>query len=298
MQEQKLAGGNILDPYRNNVRDGKMYVSWAAKLLPNLEQRTLWEQLLTNNNNPNANAGGPEFKYLSPPIVPVFACPSDVKPTADEGYLTYVANTGIPDVPPYGENKANGLFFNLLDPGLAQTVRYPADVHDGAATTLLYSENIHKDDNLSGTIVNNWLCSSRWGGPGNQVLNAQAEQAFGMTWVYSAGAANNPNGGDNNSQNFQPFNKDLRDDTSGEYMDYGVAFRRPASSHPNVFNAVFAGGNTRSINEQIEYRVYQQLMTPNGSKAVFTIGGDTLEVYPNGNPGMGFMATSLSDADY
>jgi hypothetical protein len=35
-----------------------------------------------------------------------------------------------------------------------------------------------------------------------------------------------------------------------------------------VFNVAFAGGNARAIREDIEYRVYQQLMTPDGSKAV------------------------------
>ena len=47
----------------------------------------------------------------------------------------------------------------------------------------------------------------------------------------------------------------------------------------------------------LPYRVYQQLMTPNGSKAVFTIG-DIAEFYPNGTPGMGFMTKPLSDTDY
>ncbi|MGI9429531.1 MAG: DUF1559 domain-containing protein [Bythopirellula sp.] len=296
MQLQKTTATNRTDPYRA-VTDGRLLVSWAAKLLPNLDQQALWEQLLTNNNNPNGgNNDAPRFNYIDPPIVGVFTCPSDVKPTADTGFLTYVANSGIPDVPPFAENKANGLFFNQVDQGVAHTVRFPSDVKDGAATTLMYSENVHKDDQLSSNINNNWLGSSHWGG-NDPILHAQAEQAFGMTWVYT-GNINNPNAGNNNSQDFQPFNKDQRDDTSAAYITYGVAFRRPASSHPNVFNVVFAGGNNRSINEAVEYRVYQQLMTPNGAKAEFTIGATTPEIYPNGNPGMGYMAMPISDSDY
>jgi len=48
-----------------------------------------------------------------------------------------------------------------------------------------------------------------------------------------------------------------------------LPFARPASEHPGLFIAAFVEGNTKSINETIEYRVYQQLMTPNGNKAVY-----------------------------
>jgi len=296
MQLQKLASGNIVDPYRD-LTDGFMLVSWAAKLLPNMEQQTLWEQLLTNNNN-LSGTGTPRFNYLNPPLVSVFVCPSDVRPSSSTGYLTYVANTGIPDLAPFREAKANGLFFNQVDSdpdpsrNRAFTVRYPSDVPDGAQTTLLFSENIHKDDELSAPpINNNWLGSDYW-----STSWQQTEQAFGMTWVFF-GNINDPSNGQSAPENFQPFNKDLRNDTSLDYITYGMAFRRPASSHPNVFNVVFAGGNTKSINEAIEYRVYQQLMTPNGQKAVFTIGTQTNEVETNGT-GMNFMGKPLSDSDY
>ncbi len=292
MQEQKLAG-NIPDPYRN-VTDRKLLVSWAAKLLPNLEQQTLWDQLLTNNNNPSGT-GSPSFDYLRPPIVSVFTCPSDQKPTTDQGYLTYVANTGIRDTGFSGENKANGLFFNQADPGRSQKVRYPTDVPDGAQTTLLYSENIHKDDSLSSNINNNWLSSTGWSiMPELQVT----EQAFGMTWFYNAVNMFDPSNGQANSGDFQPFNKDLRDDTSAGYMAFGTAFRRPASHHSGGFNVVFAGGNTRFISEAVEYRVYQQLMTPNGSKAVWPATGSGSATPEVGTNGMNFMGTPLSDADY
>ena len=290
MQYQKLASSNIADPYRNNAQDGRMLVSWAAKLLPELDNQSLWEQLLTNNNNPSGS-GSPNFNYLKPPVVSVFICPSDERPVTESGFLTYVANAGIPDTDFSGENKANGLFFNQADPesSRALSVRFPSDLPDGSQTTLMYSENVHKDDAISSNINNNWLCSNGW--TSSSQLQ-QTEQAFGMTWVYVSGSANNPSASDLDSETFQPFNKDTRSNSSKAYMEAGVAFRRPASSHPNVFNAVFAGGNMRPISETIEYRVYQQLMTPDGSKAVYTIGGIVLE------PDMGFTSKPLSDDDY
>ena len=86
-----------------------------------------------------------------------------------------------------------------------------------------------------------------------------------MIWVYSQADFNNP-----------PFNLYARFNQtqgfSGDFItapDSGKPFTRPASSHPELFITAFVEGNTKSINANIEYRVYQQLMTPNGNKAVY-----------------------------
>lgn len=42
---------------------------------------------------------------------------------------------------------------------------------------------------------------------------------------------------------------------------------RPSSSHPGGVNAAFAGGKTAFLSENIEYVVYQQLMTPDSAKS-------------------------------
>ncbi|MGI9469418.1 MAG: DUF1559 domain-containing protein, partial [Rubripirellula sp.] len=39
---------------------------------------------------------------------------------------------------------------------------------------------------------------------------------------------------------------------------------RPSSAHRTGVNAAFADGSTRFIDENIDYRVYQALMTPSG----------------------------------
>ncbi|MCG8451275.1 MAG: DUF1559 domain-containing protein, partial [Pirellulales bacterium] len=131
-------------------------ISWAAKLLPKLDQQTLWEQLLTDNN-------GAGFNTI--PLLEIFVCPSDIRPSSQGGYLTYVANAGTGDhldgSDYVGGVKGNGIFSNLInDP--TNTVRFGADIKDGANTTLLFSENIHKDDSTTGSIINTWLNSSYW----------------------------------------------------------------------------------------------------------------------------------------
>ena len=54
------------------------------------------------------------------------------------------------------------------------------------------------------------------------------------------------------------FNLRIRDANSAVHL------ARPSSAHSNRVNTAFADGSTRSINENIDYRVYQAFMTPSG----------------------------------
>ncbi len=302
MQWQKLAPGvtvNNEDRLRvspSNPSNVELAISWAAKLLPKMDQQGLWDQLLTNNNDNGFDGGkGGNSPYDAPPVLAVFLCPSDVKPSAQLGMLSYIVNTGSPDYqlvysssnPQNLEPKANGICHNLI--ATSTVVRKGADIKDGESTTLLLSENIHKDDSTTGGPINSWLYSTFWDGDSSNLQElAQTEQAFGMVWTYDRNSRNAPN-----DQQFQSFNRDSRASQTPYITSpmQGIPFRRPASSHPEMFQVVFAGGNTRSINENIAYRVYQQLMTPNGAKAVDPFTGDKETV-------MNFMAKPLSDSDY
>jgi len=211
----------------------------------------------------------------APPLMEVFVCPSDVKPTADVGYMTYVANTGASDFEwgTSSDSRFNGIFQNLLTAApLARgstAVRFGSDIKDGSNTTLLFSENIHKDD----TFRHTWLSS-----PHLSSMNPlSTEQAFGMIWVYQSAMLNtNTTPASINEPPFNLFHRFNRtNNDTGDFIrapnngGVGIPFTRPASSHPELFITAFVEGNTRSINESIEYRVYQQLMTPNGNKAVY-----------------------------
>jgi prepilin-type N-terminal cleavage/methylation domain-containing protein len=261
VQVQKIDEANItFDPYpdaSNREKGEDIAISWAAKLLPEIEQQGLWEQITTNN-------GGADFPYNTPPRLDVFICPSNESTNADSPLLTYVANTGYFDRDPNlditprpydSDVKANGLFHDLRPGRKGPKVRLGNDIKDGASTTLLLSENVHKDEQINGQ-TNSWL------GPITVVGDATDvnwEQSFGMVWVYDSSNPNSP------TTMQAPLNRNPDND-----LDFGIkgeAFARPASTHPEVFNAAFADGSTKSINENIEYRVYQQLMTPNGAKA-------------------------------
>jgi prepilin-type processing-associated H-X9-DG protein len=45
-------------------------------------------------------------------------------------------------------------------------------------------------------------------------------------------------------------------------------FARPASNHPNGVSVAFCDGHTDFLRDDVEYVVYQQLLTANGKKCV------------------------------
>lgn len=269
MQLQKVLTTSGQD-YYGPTRERDIEMSWAAKLLPEMDAQALWESVLQGTAG-QVNA----LSDTNPDALPrqdFFICPADAYTNPNYAALSYIVNSGGPDNAPNtdmdpvasgsqpgSDAKANGVSHNLvtgyngprLQPG-------SADINDGAARTLLISENIHKDE--TGTpgaaFAMSWLRSSAF--YNNSMI---AEQAYGMVWVFDQSNPQRP------SANMQvPFNRELDGTTS--YAD--VQYARPASAHGDTFVVAFCEGNTREINQNIDYRVYQQLMTPNGSKCVWT----------------------------
>jgi prepilin-type N-terminal cleavage/methylation domain-containing protein len=276
VQVQKL-DQSVADQYSATpARD--IAIPWSAKLLPQLDQEGLWEEITTTG-------------ISETPRIDIFVCPDDVTSSEDIPRLTYVANTGHFDIDPntdlspaprdyVSDLKANGLMHDLRPGRRGPKVK---EIKDGAATTLLLSENMHKDEGG----FNTWL------GPIEPPDKTEKnyEQTFGMVWdVFGGGSwSGSPSSNlDPENRTQAPFNQDPNNDT--DYGDNGKAYARPASEHPEVFNVAFAGGNARAIRQDIEYRVYQQLMTPDGAKAV------SLDE-PDLNMRL-FMQPPLKDSDY
>jgi prepilin-type N-terminal cleavage/methylation domain-containing protein len=236
---QKLSSGAVVP------------VTWAAKILAELDQQTLRDQLL------NDNAG--TFPYASPPRFDAFICPSDAQSDAQLGVLSYIVNAGMPDplTHPLPNNyggtadlKANGVCHDLRPMRGGVKVKLGNDIRDGANRTLLISENVQKDS------------PTTWIGPVNSSagpvspntppdFTANPEQRYGMIWV----VGDNPPGPPAQTE-LQPFNRDTRPNSDQTYtQNLGYLFARPASEHPGLFVVAFCEGNTREINEDIEYRV-------------------------------------------
>jgi prepilin-type N-terminal cleavage/methylation domain-containing protein len=245
---------------------GGSRVSWAARVLPQLERQDLWDRIVDGT-------------FQNDPIRPVevFVCTSDTDVTVnpDNAGLSYVANAGAWDWSGtgfscdnsgvasdfVGDAKENGLFHNLSVNGNNVKTRL-AGIRDGASTTLMLGENNHKNGAYT------WLGVSSF---------QAGEQHFGMVWVVD------PNGQER-------FSQEGSGDPFASNAEEGPFYARPASNHPaGVFNVIFADGHGLLIQPDIDYLVYQQLMTPNGRKCVDPRGEDT-SYYQ--------LAAPISEADY
>jgi len=236
-------------------------LSWAAMLLSRIERQDIWDQIVAID--------------ALPPIrrVDTFICPSDrdAFEVQDRPALTYVVNTGAWDrnngqplrssgSQIKGEVAANGVFFDqsLVSAGNFSTRM--SSIHDGAATTIMMSENINKSYDLNGSPLFCWAAS---GSPPTD--NAGSEQQFGMVWV----ANTTPQNG--SGVTFQePIGRNTSDVV--DFPNNLPQFCRPASSHRNGVNVAYCDGHTQFLRDDIDYTVYRQMMTPYGGQATQTDG--------------------------
>jgi hypothetical protein len=267
VKNERMAPGVTVDYFiRSPAVD--VEVSWAGRLLNNLDQQGLWTSLIDGKLDLSTDLSSNRDNI---PVLEVFLCPSDALTVANYPGLTYVANAGAADFlrtannSPQSDYEANGICHDQRE---ANSFRYTplgpsvnsTHLKDGSNSTLLLSENIHKDG--PGSNVNSsWLRSAALDDP------LAGEQVYGMVWVFDSSEPFNPALPENNPAQAR-FNRQA-DPAPTDYAIQRARYARPASAHPEVFNVVFAGGNTKTINDTIEYRVYQQLMTPNGAKCVW-----------------------------
>jgi prepilin-type processing-associated H-X9-DG protein len=143
-------------------------------------------------------------------------------------------------------------------------------IRDGAANTLLLSENTQAGPPDSPTGAANEPTS--W-------LLSPTEQGDAFVWV------NEPNP----SPETQARINQGREVTSFSYSS--PQFSRPSSNHQEGVNVVYCDGHVQFLREDIAYPVYQQLMTPHGSKAKIGPG-------PNDFPDPVFRGYILNSSDY
>lgn len=285
--QMETLGPNAVALLGNN----EIPVTWATKLLPHLDQETLRQQLLDNT-------GGAGFNYEAPPRVDSFVCPDDAGTDPTAGRLSYVGNAGYVDpmqalsgAITKSDVKANGVMHDQRPNREGPVVRDgTSDIADGAARTLLVTENIHRDErDIDNQAQVNWLGWNQLQLGSNSGMFANPEQLFGVTWTYNQASPFDPFTGGV----VQPFNRDTR--AANDQGPYGVGsrFARPAGAHGEVFVTVFCEGNVKAINQNISYKVYQQLMTPAGLKA-------EVPNPPSGSPPnlKQFMVPPLGDGEF
>ncbi len=227
-------------------------VSWATMLLSRLERQDYWDQIVDANSEP-----------LIRPLETLI-CPSDTdaKARADLAALSYIVNTGAWDwdgsnflqAAKQGDTVDNGVFMNLARTNLKSRL---SAIRDGAATTLMLSENIHRDYEQTPLT---WFAGSE----------LQQEQQLGMVWVVGKDVNGNLTVVPGNTEvDQEPMNIETDVDGDGQLDPYDPTiprFARPASKHSSGVNVAFCDGHTQFLRDNVDYVVYQRLMTSNGPK--------------------------------
>jgi prepilin-type processing-associated H-X9-DG protein/prepilin-type N-terminal cleavage/methylation domain-containing protein len=251
--------------------------AWPTMLLSRIERSDIWDQIVSPPRTDPANPTSAAADVFIPPIQ-TFICPDDRDVTSqpDLPAITYVANSGGWD--PHGtgsqapltvsstvgDTAENGVFHDqagyerLVPPQKAPKMRM-SNINDGSGTTLMYAENIHRSYDPTSTSAGApafcWLFGT--------------EQQLGFVWVVPANPASGANPapvpGDTaiDQEALNRNSQDVVTFPSGE-----PRFARPASAHSGGVNVAFCDGHGEFLRDDIDYVIYQQLMTPWGRKCV------------------------------
>jgi prepilin-type N-terminal cleavage/methylation domain-containing protein len=158
-----------------------------------------------------------------------------------------------------------------------------SDIADGASQTALFSENVqslswYRPGYLWGSdltqLAGTQLDWNQQVDP-NQPFTATIRQAYlrakytnGMVWHFED---SNPGFGAPAVNRFHKINGGGRESDSiiVREMDFTNCYdlARPSSLHPEAVNTVLADGATKTLTDDVDYRVYQALLTPHGKKS-------------------------------
>jgi len=221
----QFPGYRVRIPNLQDQNAQPLIASWVVPILPYLERNDIYK---------NWQTGTATAVYLKGLV-----CPSD-PPEAlspNSAFLSYVANCGRPDqngAEPGNAPQANGVFFNHDVSGSNRPTTMSLDYlsqRDGAATTLLISENID---------------ATMWNGLGTSWQNTD-EFHVGFNWrTDGLLRINTPN---------------LRCSPPAENCS------RPSSYHPGGVIASFCDGHQQFLKDSISPVVYHHLMTPDSKVA-------------------------------
>ncbi|NLS92148.1 MAG: DUF1559 domain-containing protein [Planctomycetaceae bacterium] len=268
------------DPARNPQHD----VTWEVVLFPYLELNDLWTKwrtkVATNENDLTNNGERPAV------FIRFLGCPSDVTIDMGQGSTSnsYVVNCGqidssIPNPNPDSRYNgkpdiaAHGVFFDhsseiwrakFSTPSVDSRETMSLDrltQLDGSTNTLMLSENVQATDWIPRDYLNT--------DPALQKNRRTPIKEFDCGFIWSPTEAV-PEGGDPTSTTpvtHFAINEDLG------FKGYDVYHARLSSRHPGVVIASFCDGHTQVLRENIDYSVYQHLMTPDGKNAVPPLTG-------------------------
>jgi hypothetical protein len=250
-------------------------VSWVVELLPDLDRVQLyyqWQEIPGSavNAAPTASSSSAAEPYNVKIYLEILTCPSADHLKRAGTPLSYVVNSGMPDLvstgpavnsaspPQLGAPRdwaANGLFFdNYSDDPRIETsaaARGPmilmrSDlIRDPKDKTLLLTENLDA---------------------GSYVVDSRADLARNperteLDWgcIWEAGPIRDENG----KLIMSPGERASAPNANRRLANQGPNYKlcRPSSSHPGGFNVAFAGKNVQFVRDTISYAIYAKLMS-------------------------------------
>lgn len=250
-------------------------VGWIPPMLPYIEQNAIYQVFQANG-----------WTTTNSVRISNLICPSR-NPTTGPAPLSYIVNSGMTDRPSPTTGQpmdfeANGVFydnylpivFNLTNPK-AQVPALTLDAlsrHDGSSRTLMLSENLDALDwiALAAPIAAPPLRTTpdEFRPPQLRDLASlnQAGQSWWQGFIWRVPQSPPPAYGTaGNIPTDQVFNKNTAPGAGIAGDDF--ANGRPSSNHPGGFLVSFCDSSARLVNDDIEYRVFCLLMTPDGVNA-------------------------------
>lgn len=275
------------DKLPNGDQEHGRRVSWLVMAFPFIEQGPLWDRW--SQVWPASDSSAIDSSYT--PEIEEFQCPSDPADIPGAPSLSYVANAGQAFFDPSrGQNTpsgtsledtnyaANGIFFDIYqreDYIVGTGSNHPADggentprinssmnyiqSGDGSSKTMMLSENLKS---LYYTYVRD---------PENTDLVKDAKQTFGFVWHNQPDPAFPQEIQRINGSRLTPAADtmlELAGDGSGS-MPGVEAFAYPSSEHAGGVNIAFCDGHVEYVNENVDARVYSQLMTTKYKKSKY-----------------------------
>ncbi len=263
---QRVDGKVFVDPATGSPTP----VSWAVMILPDIDRAALFDVWRGEPNNiiakseavtdaSNSTNASPLHIYIDQ-----FLCPSDAQPNKSGTPISFVVNTGMPDVRSalFDEDPtksiprdwaANGVFFDnfteheLVKPDPAQRgpMEYMRDerVRDPKSRTILLTENVDATSYLfepADHSADDWQA---------------AEMQVGCIW--RPGTFD----GTTKPPTMKPPVASLSINVDvGKGSDTSYDHCRPSSRHPQSVNVAYVEQNVQSLSDNISYFVYAKMM--------------------------------------
>ena len=232
--------------------------SWVVELLPSIEREDIYNNWINRDFLQAHIVDSGEVSQF----IPILHCPSLGSPDRAVASNAYVANAGFdPKTDLAGwaaaQKPSNGVFHDRINLPAAKTTI--ADFRDGTSNTLLFSESLTA-----------FLTSPKvqW----TDVSPAGSKYANVFVWYNAIEVAatsaglNQPVGGQARQGIDVAADMRINSSTDLEPIDITI-YARPSGEHPGGVTVVFADRHTTFLREDIDYHVYQQLMTPHGKRS-------------------------------